>query len=175
MKKLLVITLALMMLVAVASCSKKPADNPVGEQPAPEKVEENLNLTPAGKLLAEFKKLVKEDKNATTESIATKLSENEIFPFFVAPMPIQEGYLSGFSKDIVGFKDSHIIMPMIGSIPFVSYVFELEDGADVDAFVETLKDNANMRWLVCVTAEEIVCEKEGNLVFFCMAKTSFAE
>ena len=65
--------------------------------------------------------------------------------------------------------------PAIGTIPFVGYVFVLEDGADVEGFKTTLKDNANLRWNICTMAEEMVCESEGNTVFFLMCPTSFEQ
>ena len=62
---------------------------------------------------------------------------------------------------------------MIGSIAFVGYVFELEAGADAEAFVNELTANANPRWNICVAAEETVTAVEGNMVFFCMSPLSF--
>ena len=58
---------------------------------------------------------------------------------------------------------------MIGSIPFVGYIFILEDGADVDTFAQNLLDNCNPRWNICVTADETFCEVSGNTVFFLMS------
>ena len=65
--------------------------------------------------------------------------------------------------------------PMIGTIPFVGYIFEVEDGTDVDAFMETLKDNANLRWNICTEAEEMTAEKSGSRVLFVMGPLSFDE
>ncbi len=174
MKKLLAIILASLMLLTLAACSKK--ENV--EDDVVEGQEENIEgYTPAQRLNYEFNKLVANgDKDSLTpETIATTLSQNEMFPFMTMAMPIQEGFLTGFSEDITGFDSAAIIMPAIGSIPFVSYVFELAPDADVTAFVENLKDKANMRWLVCVNAEEVVCDSVDNFVFFCMAKSSFEE
>ena len=54
---------------------------------------------------------------------------------------------------------------MIGSIPFVGYVFVLEDGTDKTEFISNLKENANLRWNICVEAEEMVTGVAGNKVF----------
>ena len=62
---------------------------------------------------------------------------------------------------------------MIGTIPFMGYIFQLADGADVAAFMKTLKDNANLRWNICTSADEMVCDNVGNTVFFLMCPTSF--
>ena len=59
--------------------------------------------------------------------------------------------------------------PMMGSIAFVGYIFDLPEDADVDAFVTGLKDNANPRWQICVTADETIVEVSGDKVFFLMS------
>ena len=87
--------------------------------------------------------------------------------------PIEEGFLSGFDNtEIKGFSKGIMFGPMMGTIPFVGYVFELADGADVDAFVSTLKTNANPRWNICTEAEQTIVEKSGNKVFFLMCPKS---
>ena len=65
--------------------------------------------------------------------------------------------------------------PMIGTIPFIGYVFTLAEGADVEAFKTLLTDNANLRWNICTAAEELVVESEGNTVFFLMCPTTFEQ
>ena len=91
-------------------------------------------------------------------------------------MPVEPGLLSGFDNaEITGFKEGVMFGPAIGSIAFVGYVFELEEGTDAEAFKTTLKDNANLRWNICVAAEEMVVESEGNKVFFVMCPASFDE
>jgi len=65
--------------------------------------------------------------------------------------------------------------PMMGTIPFVGYVFTLDEGADVEAFMKMLEDNANLRWNVCTEAEEMTVENEGNVVFFLMSPKAFEE
>ncbi len=114
-----------------------------------------------------------EDKSAP--AISEALSQNPILPFFMVSDSVEEGWLQGFREEIHGFKSAATFRPMIGSIPFMGYVFELEENADVTAFVNTLKEKANLRWMVCVEADEIVCEAKGNTVFFCMAKFSFED
>ena len=61
-------------------------------------------------------------------------------------------------------------MPMMGSIPFIGYIFDMPADADLEAFMTTLKESANMRWQVCVEAEEMVVEAIGDKVFFLMCK-----
>ena len=65
-------------------------------------------------------------------------------------------------------KEAAVSEPMIGSIAFVGYVFVLEDGIDAASFVQTLLDNADPRWNICVEAEETVADYVGSTVFFLM-------
>jgi len=68
-----------------------------------------------------------------------------------------------------------VFQPMIGSIAFIGYVFELEDGVSASDFAANLKQNANMRWNICVEAEETVTSVAGNKVFFVMCPKQFEE
>ncbi len=157
---------------------EKPVENkPVEELPAEKpqeepKQEETTNLSVGKTLLKDF-----EAKAATAtnmQELAQSLVENPIIQFMGGAMEIEEGYLSGFDNvEIKGFKSGAMFAPMIGSIPFVGYVFELESEANVANFIKTLEDNANLRWNICVTADEMVSGSVGNKVFFVMAPMSF--
>jgi len=174
MKKILALILASLMVFAIVACSEDTKKD--SETKDPEVVEPVVEpTTPATILLKAFKDMKANGEYTDVESAANALVTNPIIPFMGGAMVVEEGFLQGFSNDITGFKSGAVFMPMIGAIPFVGYVFELEEGADVNAFVQTLKDNADLRWLICVEAEEVVCEAVDNTVFFCMAKTSFDE
>ena len=43
--------------------------------------------------------------------------------------------------EITGFEQCVMFGPMIGTIPFIGYIFKLADGADVEAFKTVLKEN----------------------------------
>lgn len=118
-------------------------------------------------LLADFK--AKATSGMGVQAIAESLLTNPAIKFSGGAMPVEEGLLSGFDNaEITGFKNGVAFMPMIGSIPFIGYVFELEDGADASAFIKNLEKNANRRWNICVEAEETVTGSYGNKVFFVM-------
>ena len=158
MKKILSLVLCAAMVLTLVACgSKKGGD-----------------LSPANTLKAEFVELAKGGESAL--QIAEKLVTNKIIPFAGGAMEIEPGLLSGFDNyEVKGFKSGAVFMPMIGSSAFVGYVFELEAGADANAFVNELTTNANPRWNICVAAEETVTAVEGNMVFFCMSPLSFEE
>lgn len=76
-----------------------------------------------------------------------------------------EGYLPGFNTDITGFSAGVKLQPMIGSIPFIAYIFETED---TDALLEKLNSSADPRWNICTEARNPITDVNGNYVFFCM-------
>lgn len=191
MKKILALLLALSLIFAFAACSNNAEDetttttteaitDEIIEDNTDEFVEEPSDEAPAGftlpegktfaqYLLDDFNTIVAENPDFTTEEIATELAANEAILFMSGAMPVEAGFLSGFSDEITGFESATMFGPMMGSIAFVGYVFELADGEDVEAFKTKLNDLADPRWQICVAAEETVCESVGNLVFFVMA------
>lgn len=163
---------------ATAKPAQKPASDKATEKPAqkptsapaekPESVVKSIGQT----LLSDFKG----KSGMGTEAIANSLLSNSVIPFSGATMSVEPGLLTGFGNaEINGFKSGTMFAPMIGAIPFVGYIFELESGADASAFVSTLRSNANMRWNVCSEAEEMVTGISGNKVFFVMCPKNFDE
>ena len=69
------------------------------------------------------------------------------------------------AQNVTGFTKGVMIAPVIGSIPYVSYVFETDDP---EALVEELDEKHNMRWNICTEAEEKVSSIYENLVYYAM-------
>ena len=158
MKKILAVLLASVMVLGMTACGGKE------ESSAPSTV--------GGILLEDFKS----DASGSAQEIADRVITNEIIPFGGASMPVEEGFLMGFDNaEITGFEEAVMFAPMMGTIPFVGYIFDLEDGADTDAFMQTLKDSANLRWNICTEAEELTVDSEGDKVFFLMSPKTFEE
>lgn len=122
-------------------------------------------------LLEDFRTRAQAGETGDLQTLGESLLSNSVIRFNGASSLVETGYLQGFSKEIDGFQEGVMFGPMMGSIAFVGYVFRLEDGADVDAFVKTLKDNADPRWQICVEANETVVDIYGNTVFFVMCPT----
>jgi hypothetical protein len=113
---------------------------------------------------------------ATTLEIAESIVNSGMLPFMAGAMEIEVGaeYFAGFDNyAIEGYKSAACFMPMMGSIAYVGYVFELAEDADADAFVKTLTDNCNPRWQICVQADEIVTKVVGNKVLFLMCPSTY--
>lgn len=196
MKKFIALLLCTFMLVSLVSCSRNnsgagddttdnketskdqtennestSSDNNGAEGTDKESDTEN-DLTVGEALYRDFKN----NSSGSCTEIAERLLENEVIAFMGGAVPVEEGYLAGFNDtEIKGFKDGVMFAPMIGTIPFVGYVFELEDDSQVESFKTTLKNSANLRWNICTTADEMICENEGNKVFFLMCPTQFDE
>ena len=149
------------------------------EEPKPsennkEESKEETPKTVAQTLLADLKSKAGSHSSAT--SLAEALSTNPIIPFMAGAMPVEPGLLSGFGNtEIKGFKDGAMFAPFIGSIPFIGYVFILEDGVSASSFISTLESNADLRWNICVEADEKLSGSVGNKVFFVMSPKSFDE
>ncbi len=156
--------------------NKKPAEQKPAEKPAEQKPAEKPAETPktvGTKLLAEFKS--KAGSNSAYD-IANSIANGGSLPFMAGAMEVEPGLLSGFDNyEVKGFKSGATFGPMIGSIAFIGYVFELEDGVSASDFIANLRNNANLRWNICVEAEEMVTGQSGNKVFFVMCPKAFEE
>ena len=197
MKKLVLTVLALTLAFSMTACGSKdepapeatpaPTEAPVAteapeatdapeETEAPEETDapqedENQGAVSGDSLgqtlLGEFKAM---DVSTDAYTMAETLIANENILFMGGAMEIEPGLLSGFDNyEVTGFEKGAMFGPMMGSIAFVGYIFDLPEGADVDAFVTGLKDNANPRWQICVTADETIVETSGDKVFFLMS------
>ncbi len=173
MKKVLIITLAVLavvLTVAAVVTTPEPTEptQPTNSAVLTPQVEEN---TIGAKQWAEFQQAVTQNQNATPQEIAAILAESMADQFFGEATQLEKNaeFFTGFDNyRITGYRDGAVYMPMIGSIAFVGYVFELEEGADPAAFIKGLTDNCNPRWNVCVAAEQTVAGAIGNRVFFLM-------
>lgn len=155
-------------------------DEPVdSETEAPTESEQSGNESASGTvgevLSADFVSIAESGSFSTPTEIAEQLITNNILAdVSMVTMEVEEGLLNGFdNNEITGFSQGCTFAPMIGSMPFVGYVFQLNDDTDADAFMENLKSSANLRWNVCVEADEMTCTNAGNTVLFIMSPKSF--
>ncbi len=201
MKKLVSTLLIAVLSVSLVACGNNNADNDtnnnannntngavaetqtpetqVPETQVPETTENNAAAngeTLGTTLAADFVTQVTANENATALEIAEAVLTNENIAFAGATMEVEPGLLNGFGNaEITGFSEGAMFGPMIGTIPFIGYIFTLEDGTDVEAFKENLKTNGDLRWNICTEADEMVVESAGNKVFFVMCPSSMQE
>lgn len=147
------------------------------QEPAVEENTGQTNVTGetvGNTLLKDFEERVAQNPSITAQEMADALLSNPMIQFSPATMEVEEGLITGFGNtEITGFQEGVMFAPMIGSIPFIGYIFTLEEGADADAFVNVLKENADPRWNICTEAEETVVGNTGNMVFFVMSPAQF--
>lgn len=175
MKKFLSVVLTGAMLATLTACGggaaeTTPAETTVAEttRPAPETLGEAL--------LYDFEDRVAENAEATAQELAEGLLTNELILFMGGAMPMEEGYLTGFGEtEIKGFEECVMFAPMIGTIPFVGYVFDMADAAEAEALVDVLLENADPRWNICTEAEETVTGTAEDKVFFVMCPKTLEE
>ena len=99
------------------------------------------------------------------------ISRQKLAEMYTAP--VEPGRLTGFGSfdeetEITGFAEGALFNPMLSPNTFIGYVFRLEEGADQEAFIAQLRDNANLAWNVCVEANTIITETDGDYVLFMM-------
>lgn len=182
MKKFLSLLLASLVLASFVSCGGTETedttedtvnDTAIEETDAPETEAAPSTDTLAGHLYSVFSAKLTESPEATALELAETVITNEKILFMGGAMEMEAGCMSGFDNyEVTGFESAAMFAPMMGSIAFVGYVFDLADDADVEAFKKNLTDNANLRWQICVTADEMLCESIGDKVFFIMCPTS---
>lgn len=150
MKKLISMALSVMLLFSLVGCGTG-SDN----------VEMPDSSTVGGRFVTAFNSSDVTDANAMVD----ELIANVEMPYELVQMDVEPGYLNGFDEEIKGFNRGTVFAPMIGSIPFVGYVFETTDS---EALIAELKNSANMRWNICTEADEMVSATKDKLVFFMM-------
>lgn len=162
MKTAVLLLTVLSLAVALAGCSQGKAE------PEPATLGQSLFYS--------FKEKAESGSYSTAAELAGAMAaDTELFPFQADSMEVEPGYLPGFSQDITGFKQGAFFGPMISTIPFVGYVFQLEEGADVKAFTDSLNENSDLAWNICTQADEKYCEAIDNTVFFVMCPESFEQ
>lgn len=123
----------------------------------------------AGVLTQQFKDEMKSENDI--QKVATSIAKNKVLPIEVDVAVLgKEDYISGFQTEIKGFDQAVVIRPMIGSIPFIAYIFEAEDA---DGFAEKLKSNADLRWNICTEADDMEVAVVDHYVFFVMSPKNF--
>ena len=184
MKKIVTALLILTLCVSLVACGGKKDDAAsTTDAPAVTTTEAPANgITPdvaetsvGGQHWAAFVAEKTANPDITAEELANKLVNLEINGFSGMATPMEAGgYLPGFDNfEGTGFETCVNFMPMIGSIPYVGYIFELAEDADVAAFIKTLEDNCNPRWNICVTADQTVIGSIDHTVFFLMCPETY--
>lgn len=155
--KILLVFILVFILSFITGCNQKNTK------------EHETSNTVASKLANQFKNEIKKEKDI--KKVAKKLSENEAIKIAIDVVELdKDSYITGFTNEITGFKKAVTISPIIGSIPFVAYIFEVDDAK---TFEKTLKENADLRWNICTEADNMETAVVDNYVFFVMSPENF--
>ena len=177
MKKLFTILLCgLVAMSLLSGCGSKKDENTTDTGADQTTTDTNTADTVGAALLNGFNEYVKANPEATAMDIANNAITNSVIPaeLSLMTMEMEPGYLNGFDNfEVTGFEQAVMFAPMMGTIPFVGYIFTLPADADVQAFMDSLTQNANLRWNVCTSADEMTVSHVDNTVFFLMAPLSF--
>ena len=131
--------------------------------------------TPGENLCQVFLDLHQENPEADVLTLAEELLSHESIPFAEAVAQVEPGLLAGFGNtEITGFQSAATFGPVIGTIPFIGYLFQLDDPGAGAAFCQVLQDAADPQWNICTQADETIVRQDGDLVFFLMCPLDWA-
>lgn len=147
MRKLFISMVLIMMAVGFAACGKKDS------------------VAEANTVGGKYVNMFNAASGKSCDEVVDELLAGSDADLNLVKIEVEPGYLNGFDEEITGFDEGVMFGPMIGSIPFVGYVFKTSDTATLESL---LKDKANMRWNICTEADEMVSATKGDLVFFMM-------
>ncbi|MDE6021591.1 MAG: hypothetical protein K2H01_11425, partial [Ruminococcus sp.] len=169
------------MLVSMSACgtdnkNESLLDGEMSNQTSAVDTEENSTAdeTVGQVLFNDFQTRLKADPYVSIENLTNGILSNSILEFEGVQTSVSEGLLAGFGNaEITDFKEGMMFAPVIGSIPFVGYIFVLDNESDAPRFTENLKNNADLRWNICTEADEMIADYYGNTVFFVMCPRNF--
>lgn len=122
--------------------------------------------TEGARLCTEFVAAIEDGKDM--RQAVNIISSEDVCGYNCMSMDVSEGFLNGFTDSVNGFSDGVMFSPVIGSIPFVGYVFVSDDP---DALLDNLMSSADPRWNICTEADEIFGATYNEYVFFIMLPT----
>ncbi|MBQ9953031.1 MAG: hypothetical protein IJO92_01700 [Clostridia bacterium] len=135
--------------------------------------DQNPIKTIGQRLADDFKALLNPEKMMGARAMADELLKGDYLTFDHTTTDVQPGKLKGFGDaEITGFKEGVMIEAKKEDVPFLAYIFTLDDDTDAETFMTTLKSKANPQWNTKVKADEMFTERSEKQVFFVMSPKS---
>lgn len=75
---------------------------------------------------------------------------------------------SVLGTDEITYKEGVVSMPMMSSVAYQCVLLRVDE-ADVEAAKQALQNNADVNKWVCVSAETMLIESRGDVIFFIMS------
>lgn len=158
-----------------SSNGSKPGSGKDEKEDEPVIIKPSVKSGTMGKeLWNSFQTAVTDDPKIGMEELANILITDPVIQFMGMASSVETGaeYFAGFGEyQITGYDSAATFAPMIGSIAFVGYVFDLSDDTNVSKFIKKLKQNCDPGWNICVTADQTVVGAVDDKVFFVMCPT----
>ncbi len=127
-------------------------------------------------LINEFHDYVSINKDVKVEELSKHLIQIERIEFKGSAKEIDEGYLDGIiNYKVTDFKNGAMIKANKTKIPFIGYLFEVDQSTDTQLFIENLKTNADKQYKTLLDDEDIYIEKENNIIFFLICPDNIEE
>ncbi len=82
--------------------------------------------------------------------------------------------ISILGTDQITYTEGVVSMPMMSSMAYQCVLLRVDE-ADVESAKQALKDNADLDKWVCVSAETMLVESRGDVIFFIMCDKNTAE
>ena len=179
MKRAIVWLMALVLLLGATACTAKgnlegdAAENEgIVDGGNPDNTESSAK-TIGQRLAEDFKALLNPEKLMGARAMAEELLKGDYLTFDHATTDVQPGKLKGFGDaEITGFKEGVMFEAKKDEVPFLAYVFTLEEETDAETFMTNLKAKANPQWNSKVKADEMFTERSEKQVFFVMSPKS---
>ena len=81
--------------------------------------------------------------------------------------------ISILGTDEIDYKEGVVSMPMMSSVAYQCVLLRVEKD-DVDTVKQQIKDNADLNKWVCISAETMLIESRGDVIFFVMGENDTA-
>ena len=172
MKKTITLLLIALILTSLTACSSNHENSAGEDQNGSSVIIPSVEEDTMGAALWNtFQETLTENPEISMEELSNTIIQNPVIEFagIATPLEVDAEYFPGFDEYcITGYESAASFGPIIGSIAFIGYVFDLDDNTDVNEFVTSLTDNCNPDWNICVSAEQTVAGAMDDKVFFVM-------
>ena len=81
--------------------------------------------------------------------------------------------ISILGTDEIDYAEAVVSMPMMSSIAYQCVLLRVAED-DVDTVKQQIKENADLNKWICVSAETMLIESRGNVIFFVMGENDTA-
>ena len=175
MKKLLQVLVVAMMMASLVACSNndakpQPTTTPVPTETAEPETTETPEVQPSVEATLE---------SALPEVMAAVYStfKPEELPMLMQTEVTAENAESFIGTNEVDFKEGLASEPAMSSIPHSVVLLRMNEGADIEATKELIREKIDPRKWVCVGVErdEVIIESQGDLIIVIIDDDTSAE